>query len=416
LVSLNRQMSLMLAAVATSVGAAAHAQEGLDVEAYVQTVLRAHPVARQLVAIEDAAAAERKAVRVIPDPAFGYSQDRARPLGSAAPQVTERSYSVTQTIPWPGTWSAGKQAGDRAADALRAEGLAARWELEIDARTSFARLLHARGGLEVARAAEADAESLRDLTTRRAELGESREADRIKAEVEWLRQQRIRRSAEREAEAAEELVRTLAVEPLLRPLAIKGELPQPLAPTDAAALRERMVRSNPRLLAAQAAVERELALASVARRSRIPDLDVTWFHEDELEKEANGFSFGIRVPLWNAKRGEIARAEASSALATIAAQRTLLDLTRTLERAHQELDTASGQAEILERQILPAATRSLELARFSYQEGETSLLDLLDAQRTFRETQSEAAASRLAVALALAEVQRLVGPDFNPWR
>jgi len=416
LVSLNRQMSLMLAAVATSVGAAAQAQEGLDVEAYVQTVLRSHPVARQLGAIEDAAAAERKAVRVIPDPAFGYSQDRARPLGSAAPQVTERSYSVTQTIPWPGTWSASKQAGDRVADALRAEGIAARWELEIEARASFARLLHARGALEVARAAEADAQSLRDLTTRRAELGESREADRIKAEVEWLRQQRLRRSAEREAEAAEELARTLAVEPLPRPLALEGELPHPLAPTDAAALRERMARSNPRLLAAQAAVERDLALASVARRSRIPDIDVTWFHEDELDKEANGFSVGIRVPLWNAKRGEIARAEASSALATIAAQRTLLDLTKVLERARQELDSASAQAEILERQILPAATRSLELARFSYQEGETSLLDLLDAQRTFRETQSEAAASRLGVALALAEVQRLVGPDFNPWR
>ena len=60
--------------------------------------------------------------------------------------------------------------------------------------------------------------------------------------------------------------------------------------------------------------------------------------------------------------------------------------------------------------------RSLELARFSYQEGETSLLELLDAQRTFRETQREAAGSRLALALALGEVQRLVGPDFNPGR
>ena len=71
---------------------------------------------------------------------------------------------------------------------------------------------------------------------------------------------------------------------------------------------------------------------------------------------------------------------------------------------------------MLDRDILPAATRSLALARFSYQEGETSLLDLLDAQRTFRETQRETAVSRLALALALAEVQRLVGPDFHPGR
>jgi cobalt-zinc-cadmium efflux system outer membrane protein len=299
---------------------------------------------------------------------------------------------------------------------LRAEGTGARWDLEIEARTAFARVLSTRGALETARGAEADALALRDLTAKRAELGESREADRIKAEVEWLRQQRIRRAAEREAETAEALARTLAVEPLPRPLVLVGELPRPLPPTDAAALRERMNRSNPRLLAAQAAVEREAALASVARRRRIPDLDVTWFHEDELDKEASGFSFGVRVPLWNAQRGEIARAEAASALAAVGAQRARLDLTAALERARQELDVASAQAAILEREILPAATRSLELARFSYQEGETSLLDLLDAQRTFRETQSEAAASRLALALALAEVQRLVGPDFSPWR
>jgi cobalt-zinc-cadmium efflux system outer membrane protein len=418
--SLHGRIPLTFAFAATSLAVTTDAGQGVDVDAYVQVVLRSHPIARQSAALENAAAAERKAVRVLPDPAFEYSRDHARridrPADREGSRVSERSFSVTQTIPWPGTWSASKRAGDRTADALRAEGTGARWDLEIEARTAFARVLSTRGALEAARGAEADALALRDLTAKRAELGESREADRIKAEVEWLRQQRIRRAAEREAETAETLARTLAVEPLPRPLVLVGELPRPLPPTDAAALRERMNRSNPRLLAAQAAVEREAALASVARRRRIPDLDVTWFHEDELDKEASGFSFGVRVPLWNAQRGEIARAEAASALAAVGAQRARLDLTAALERARQELDVASAQAEILEREILPAATRSLELARFSYQEGETSLLDLLDAQRTFRETQSEAAASRLALALALAEVQRLVGPDFSPWR
>jgi cobalt-zinc-cadmium efflux system outer membrane protein len=162
--------------------------------------------------------------------------------------------------------------------------------------------------------------------------------------------------------------------------------------------------------------ERDAALASAARRGRIPDLDVAWFREKEIDKEADGFRVGIRVPLWNANRGQIARAEAAASLAEAGAQRALIDAHAALERARQELDVASIQADLLDREILPAAARSLDLARFSYREGETSLLDLLDAQRTFRETQREAAGSRLALALALAEVQRLVGPDFNPGR
>jgi cobalt-zinc-cadmium efflux system outer membrane protein len=416
LLSLHRRIPLTFVFLAVSVAAASHAEDGVAVDAYVGMVLRSHPGARQVTALEDAAAAERKAGRVIPDPSFEYSRDRARPIDGAGPSATENAFSVSQTIPWPGTFSANVRAGDRAADVFRAEGVGARWALEIEARTTFARLLYARGALEIARAAEGDALALRDLTGRRAELGESRETDRIKAEVEWLRQQRIRRAAEREADAAEEVLRALAVEPLPRPIALAGELPRPTPLTDAAALRERLGGANPRLLAARAGAEREAALLSAARRSRIPDMDFTWFHDDELDKEASGFSVGVRVPLWNANRGEIARAAAASALAAAGAQRVLLDLTTALERARQELDVASAQADILEREILPAATRSLDLARFSYQEGETSLLDLLDAQRTFRETQREAAQSRLALALALAEVQRLVGPDFNPWR
>ena len=77
---------------------------------------------------------------------------------------------------------------------------------------------------------------------------------------------------------------------------------------------------------------------------------------------------------------------------------------------------AADQASLLEREILPQATRSLELARLLYEEGETSLLDLLDAQRTFREAQRERLESHLAQAFAVADVQRLAGPDFDPWR
>lgn len=409
-----RRVCLAFVSLAAALAASAAADDALSVEAYVQAVLRSHPGARQAAAFDAAAGAERKAGRLFPDPVAGFSWDKATPLG--AQRGTETQWSVSQTIPWPATFSAGVRAADRQADAFRAEGTAARWDLEIEARSTFARLLYGRGALEIARAAEADALALRDLTSKRAELGESREVDRIKAEVEWLRQQRTRHAAEREAEAAEEILRTLAVEPLPRPLVLQGELPQPIPPTDAVDLRERLGRLNPRLLAARAAAARDEALFSVARRARIPDLDLTWVRNKELDKEANGFSLGVRVPLWNANRGEIARAQAASSLAAAGAQGTLVDLTSALERARQELDVASAQAEILDRQLLPAATRSLELARFSYQEGETSLLDLLDAQRTFRETQREAAASRLALAVALAEVQRLVGPAFNPGR
>ncbi len=418
MLSFHRRAFLTAAATVAFVvvASSARAEEPLDVEAFVQLVLRSHPGARQVTAFETAATAERKAVRQIADPTVAFSWNRASLPENPSSGSSETGFSISQTIPWPGTFKANGRAGDRTADGLRAEGTRTRWDLEVEARMTFARLVYARAAVAIARAAEADALGLRDLTAKRAELGEAREVDRIKAQVEWLRQQRTLRSLGRDAEAGEEILRTFAVEPLPRPLELKGELPLSIPPTGAADLHERLARSNPRLAAARAAADRDAALLSASRRARIPDLDLTWFRNKELDKDANGFSVGVRVPLWNANRGEIARATAAASLASAGAQRMLLDLSAALERTRQDLDVAATQAEMLDRDILPAASRSLELARLSYQEGETSLLDLLDAQRTFRETQREAVASRLALALALAEVQRLVGPDFNPGR
>jgi cobalt-zinc-cadmium efflux system outer membrane protein len=392
------------------------AQDGLDVDGYVEIVLRAHPSAAQSAGLELAAGAERKASRLFPDPVFEYSRDRGKLTEPPGTRATETGYSVSQTIPWPGTFSAGIRAGDRAADALRAGAEGVRWELAVQARQAFARLAAARALLEVARSAEDDARSLRDLVTRRADLGESRESDRIKATVEWLRQQRNLLTAEREAEASEAIVRALAVETLPKPLAIRPIAHEPLPRLEREAFSAQLVDRSPRLRAAQAEAERQKALLSVARRARVPDLDVTVFKDKELDKEATGFSVGVRVPLWNANRGEIARADAASRISSAEAGRLRIELVTELEGRLKELQVAGDQAILLDREILPAAERSVGLVRLSFEEGETSLLDLLDAQRTFRDTQREAAEAHVALSLALGEVQRLAGPDFNPWR
>lgn len=392
------------------------AEEPLSADRFAEIVLRSHPGARRAAGLEGAAEAERKAARLFPDPSFQYTQDRARLADAPGATATERGYSVSQTIPWPGRFRAGIRAGDRAAESLRGAAEEARWELTVEARTAFFRLGSARALLEIARAAEQDARSLRDLLTRRAELGESRESDRIKATVEWLRQQRNLAAAEREAEAAEAILRALAVEPLPKPLAIAAVVHEPLPALDREALAAQISDRSPRLRAARAEAQRQQALLSVARRARIPDLDVTVFRQKELDKQATGFGLGVTLPLWNANRGEIARADAASRISSAEAERARIALATELPASLKELQIAGDQASLLDREILPAAQRSVELVRLSFEEGETSLLDLLDAQRTFRDTQREAAEAHLALSLALGEVQKLAGPDFNPWR
>ncbi len=322
-----------LAAGLAVLGPSSSAQEALDVGRYVEIVKRSHPAAAERAGLEQAAEAEKRAARVLPDPVFDFSWDRARP--SELPRATgdETGYALSQTLPWPGTRRAGVAAGDRAADVLRAGAEGVAWAIEARARLAFARLEAARGLLEVARGAEEDARSLRDLVARRADLGESRESDRIKVSVEWLRQQRQVAAVSREAQVAETILRALAVEPLPQPLVLEPTDHPPLPPLDPATLAARLAETNPRLRAARAEGARREALSSVARRARIPDLDVSVFRQRELDKEANGFSVGIKLPLWNANRGEIARAEAEERVAAASAARERIDVLTELHGA-----------------------------------------------------------------------------------
>lgn len=403
-------------AVWFAVGPPVGAQAPLEVDHFVEIVLRAHPSALHRAGLERAAVAESRAARVVPDPVFEYSRGRARAIGGIGPRSAENGYSVSQTLPWPGTFGAGIRAGDRAADALRAGAEGMRWEMAGQARKAYARLAAARVLLDVARAAEVDARALRDLVARRADLGEARESDRIKATVEWLRQQRDLAAAEREAGSSEAIVRALAVEPLPDPLSLRPPVYDPLPALDRDALVAQIVDHSPRVRATQAEAERQQALLSGARRARIPDLDVSVFRDKELDKEGTGFKVGVKVPIWSGNRGEIARADAAKRIAEAEVGRVRIELVTELQGRLKELQTAGDQVFLLDRELLPAADRSVELVRISFEEGETSLLDLLDAQRTFRDTQRESVESRLAFSLALADVQIVAGPDFNPWR
>ena len=92
-----------------------------------------------------------------------------------------------------------------------------------------------------------------------------------------------------------------------------------------------------------------------------------------------------------------------------AVARRLADAGATvLVAARNEEKAAAVAASIAEA---GGAAESVRLARLLFEEGETSLLDLLDAQRTAREARREEIRARFELATAIAELRRLLGPN-----
>lgn len=162
--------------------------------------------------------------------------------------------------------------------------------------------------------------------------------------------------------------------------------------------RPDVAAARQRLAAAESA--RDLARAQKKR-----DVTVGVQLEHNLQNApANSYGFGVSVPLfvWHEYEGEIARAEADLDAARRQYAMTLAQAVGSVDQARSAVLSARERRQRLETGLLADAERVAKAAEFAYSKGAMGLMDLLDARRTLRQVQVEAATARAEYAKALA--------------
>ena len=142
---------------------------------------------------------------------------------------------------------------------------------------------------------------------------------------------------------------------------------------------------------------RELSAANLklAKANRIIDLglnigfahNTVALNEEGYAPKFNTVSTGISIPLKfsNANKGELWAAQYSEQQAEARYDAVLLQIRQEVEQRHNNYISACRQAEIYKNNTLADAAQILEKKKYSYSRGETSLLEVLDAQRTANE-------------------------------
>ena len=125
-----------------------------------------------------------------------------------------------------------------------------------------------------------------------------------------------------------------------------------------------------------------------ARVEPVPDINTQFVVQfDNATKDTiAGVQVGIPLPIWNRNQGGIRQAEAEITQSRRNAERVELNLKQRLAAAFQEYSTARSQAETYSTTILPKAKETFELVQRGYRLGELGYLDLLNAQRTYSQT------------------------------
>ncbi|MGH9415855.1 MAG: TolC family protein [Terriglobales bacterium] len=276
---------------------------------------------------------------------------------------------------------------------------------------------------KVAAAQQALAEAQKYLTISQ-ELekgGEVAHADVIKAQIQVTQQQQ----AAREAGLATEQAR-LALAVLLFPdfnlnFTLQDDLalppPLPGQPQVAALARQR----NPALAAAEASLTQAHQDVTIARAGLLPSAALDYFygidaHEFALRNQFGHTNLGnsvmgtLSIPLfdWGASRSNLKVSKLDEQQAKRELSYTQRELLARLAGDYAEAQAARAELASLQ-QARDLAAESLRLTALRYQDGEGTILELVDAQNTATQATDADEDGMVRYRVALAQLQTLTG-------
>ena len=164
------------------------------------------------------------------------------------------------------------------------------------------------------------------------------------------------------------------------------------------------------------AAERAMAAAAsaleLARAQRSIDVTVGVEYQRNGSDNTVGVTASLPLPVWNDHQGEIGAAEAQLRQARAQLTLALRQAQADQEKAWQGYQASRRLLALYSEDTLAKAKRALDIAKSSYQQGATGLLELVDAQRTYNQLRVAANQALLSCRLSLAQLSQATGIDL----
>ncbi|MDQ6885822.1 MAG: TolC family protein [Gemmatimonadota bacterium] len=189
----------------------------------------------------------------------------------------------------------------------------------------------------------------------------------------------------------------------------------PDSPPDFEQLERLAMARRPELLGLAAQRAGALAARRLAQQYFLPDVSVSVSRNTVYGNDAvysTGVGIGLPLFPWQHQRGEVAETrhrdlELAAQFRDLSAQ-----VGEDLRNAYATATTSLRQAIYIRDQLLPAAREQYRVASVSYGLGGSSALEVIDAQRTLLDAQTQYAAALAAANDAMADLERATGASF----
>jgi outer membrane protein, heavy metal efflux system len=308
----------------------------------------------------------------------------------------------------------------------------ARRTLVFNVRQAFVNALLASANLALAGENVAGFQKVIDVNRLRLQKGALSGADFLKIELQMLQFQTDVEDATLALETAKAAIRALlGGSSLAEEFEVEGDL-RP-APFDASLseLQQRALANRPDLKSAETGREKAAADLRLARAGGYPDPTIgtsllhagneiggpRWFEPFYPKGEtsnAMGVGISFPIPLFNRNQGEVARTRSEQRRANFLAQAARNQVLQDVETAFASCRSSRERVRLYEQTYLSRSKDSRDAAEFAFQRGATSILDFLDAERTYRATQLAYRKELAAYVTNLAQLEAAVNAAVAP--
>ena len=356
--------------------------DAVNLAARENPTVRAKEFERQAVTANEITAGLR------PNPTANFLAEQF--LGASDASQTQYTLSIGQPI----ELGAKRQ---RRVESARAATRVTGYELEdvrrqivFQVKKTFADALVAGETLALAEQNLKTLDDLERIQRFRAEKGDISELELLRIQVQRFAFERDAADARQALKAAKIALRAIAGSGrIAEDFDIVGDLTfRDIEPTQADLYR-RALANRPDLRAAEAAREKASADVNLARANAW--WDVTPQVEYQRIGPDNTIGFGLSLPIrvFDRNQGEIARSRAEVKRTEAAREAVAVQALLELDISLAALRTERDKLAVLRDTYLPKAKQSRDTVEFAYRRGGVSLLDYLDAQRTYRDTAAE---------------------------
>jgi outer membrane protein, heavy metal efflux system len=287
--------------------------------------------------------------------------------------------------------------------------------LTFNVASQFITAILAQSNVELADTDLKSFQQTLDISEERARAGAMSEGDLLKIKLQLLQfQTDVSAARLARIQALASLRQLLGYESVPENYEVLGGLkyiPVKLGKDD---LKAMALRQRPDVRAAQlgvTAAESQLALAQ-ANGKRDVTASINYSH---VAATSTASLFGnIEIPVFDRNQGEIARTRyAVGQSQELSSEQASLALT-DVENSYEALHTNDEVVQLYESGYLKESQDSRDISQYAYQRGAASLLDFLDAERSYRATQLAYRQALASYMLSLEQLRQAVGTRSLP--